>query len=229
MPDSYFQSSHHPEVTEEETRVEETRKRSGSFTGSTKEKLERTRSVKRSKSMAGESLAAKEPLEETHGEHDGNDSQNSHEENRTAAASPSDDVFLVDWDGPDDPANPKNWAFRRKWAATIIVSSFTFVSPLSSSMIAPASPRMGDELGIHDPTLLALSTSIFILGYALGPLFIGPLSEIFGRSIVLQLSNLFYLAWNTGCGFSKTKGQLFAFRLLSGVGGSAPLSVSFFR
>jgi MFS family permease len=55
--------------------------------------------------------------------------------------------------------------------------------------------------------------------------FLGPFSEINGRVIVLQLANLFYLAFNLGCGFAKTKGQLIAFRFLAGLGGSAPLAV----
>ncbi|KAJ2916653.1 hypothetical protein MD484_g3756, partial [Candolleomyces efflorescens] len=70
-----------------------------------------------------------------------------------------------------------------------------------------------------------MTISVFILGYAVGPLILGPLSEIFGRSIVLQCSNLFYLAWNTGCGFAQNKSQLIAFRFLAGLGGSAPLSI----
>ena len=73
--------------------------------------------------------------------------------------------------------------------------------------------------------------------------FLGPLIEIYGRSHVLQLSNLFYLGehnflslafhglidflvWNLVCGFAQTKEQLIAFRFLAGLGGSAPLSVS---
>ena len=48
------------------------------------------------------------------------------------------DPNLVGWDGPDDPENPKNWGKGRKWAATLVVSSFTFISPVSSSMVAPA-------------------------------------------------------------------------------------------
>jgi MFS family permease len=39
------------------------------------------------------------------------------------------------------------------------------------------------------------------------------------------MSNLFYLAWNLGCGFAKTKGQMMAFRFLAGLGGSAPLAI----
>ncbi|TFK37877.1 MFS polyamine transporter [Crucibulum laeve] len=141
------------------------------------------------------------------------------------ATSSDPDVLIVDWDEANDKFNPKNWSYKRKWAATIVVSSFTFISPVSSSMIAPASAQVAQDFGITSSVLIAMTTSVFVLGYAVGPLFIGPLSEIYGRSRVLQLSNLFYLAWNLGCGFAQNKGQLIAFRFLAGIGGSAPLSV----
>jgi hypothetical protein len=60
------------------------------------------------------------------------------------------DPNLVTWDGPDDPENPKNWKNGRKWAAVLVVSSFTFISPVSSSMVAPALTNMDRDLGIHD-------------------------------------------------------------------------------
>ncbi|KII86228.1 hypothetical protein PLICRDRAFT_114364 [Plicaturopsis crispa FD-325 SS-3] len=92
-------------------------------------------------------------------------------------------------------------------------------------MIAPASTLLGAEFGITSDAILAMCTSVFILAYAFGPLFLGPLSEIFGRSMVLQYSNLWYFAWNLGCGFAKTESQYIAFRFLAGLGGSAPLSI----
>ncbi|KAI0749869.1 MFS polyamine transporter [Daedaleopsis nitida] len=137
----------------------------------------------------------------------------------------NDDVVIVDWEGPDDPMNPKNWAFKKKWAATAIVSAFTFISPVSSSMMAPASEQIAQEFGITSSSIIALLTSIFVAAYALGPLVLGPLSELYGRSRVLQLANLWYLAWNLGCGFAQNEAQLIAFRFLAGLGGSAPLSV----
>lgn len=70
-----------------------------------------------------------------------------------------------------------------------------------------------------------MTLSIFVLAYAVGPLFLGPLSEIYGRVYVLQLANLIYLFFNLGCGLAQTKGQLIAFRFLSGLGGSAPLAI----
>lgn len=120
---------------------------------------------------------------------------------------------------------PKNWTIKRKWAATFVVSSFTFISPVSSSMVAPALGAMSRDLDVPPGVQQALILSIFVLAYAVGPLFLGPLSEIYGRVRILQLSNAFYLAWNLGCGFAQTKGQMLAFRFLAGLGGSAPLAI----
>ncbi|KAK4608916.1 Efflux pump vrtL [Fulvia fulva] len=135
------------------------------------------------------------------------------------------DLNLVTWDGPDDPANPKNWANRRRWLATITVSLFTFIAPVSSSMIAPGLRNVQADLHIQSDLEVEMGMSIFILGFAIGPLFLGPLSELFGRSVVLQLSNLFYMIFNLAGGFSRNSGELIAFRFLSGLGGSAPLGV----
>ncbi|KAF4605923.1 hypothetical protein EYR40_004715 [Pleurotus pulmonarius] len=151
-----------------------------------------------------------------------NEKSNEKEDSESSSKS---GVLIVDWDGPDDPQNPKNWSYRKKWAATLVVSSFTFISPVSSSMIAPAANDMSREFGITSSVVTALTISVFVLAYAIGPLFLGPLSEIFGRSRVVQLANLFYLAWNIGCGFAQNIGQLVAFRFLAGLGGSAPLSI----
>lgn len=136
------------------------------------------------------------------------------------------DTNLVTWDGPDDPKNPKNWTKQRKWAATISVSLFTFISPVSSSMIAPALGQIARQFGEPEgASIVPLSMSVFVLGFAVGPLFIGPMSELFGRRNVLQVSNMFYFAFNLGCGFATSIPQLIAFRFLSGIGGSAPLGI----
>ena len=38
------------------------------------------------------------------------------------------DPNIVDWDGPDDPENPLNWASSKKLAAITIVSLVTMLS-----------------------------------------------------------------------------------------------------
>jgi multidrug resistance protein len=135
------------------------------------------------------------------------------------------DEYEITWDGPNDPQNPRNWPMRRKWAAAIVVSSFTFISPVSSSMVAPALKTMSQELGIKTEFESAMILSIFVLAYAVGPLFLGPLSEIYGRVKILQITNLMYLVWNLACGFARTGPEILVFRFLSGFGGSAPLAI----
>lgn len=72
---------------------------------------------------------------------------------------------------------------------------------------------------------MQMSLSIFVLGYALGPLILSPLSEIFGRKWVLQAGNLFFLIFNLACSFASSTTQLIILRLLAGIGGSAPLGI----
>ena len=133
--------------------------------------------------------------------------------------SPKVDPWLVTWDGPDDPANPKNWTYRKKWCITIVVSTYTFISPISTSIVAPALLKIAPDLHIHSFFVASLTLSIFILAYGFGPFVIGPSSEIYGRVTVLQIANLFYLVFNTACGFAKNTRQLIAFRFLAGIGG----------
>ena len=96
---------------------------------------------------------------------------------------------------------------------------------MASSIVAPALSTISREFNITNPFETQMTLSIFILGYAVGPLLLAPLSEEYGRRPVLQASNFFFLAFNIGCGFAQSSGQLIAFRLLAGIGGSAPLAV----
>lgn len=92
-------------------------------------------------------------------------------------------------------------------------------------MVAPALIAISRDLHITSSIEQTLALSIFVLAYAIGPLFLGPLSEMYGRVVTLQLANLVYLFFNLGCGLAQTKGQMIAFRFLSGLGGSAPLAI----
>lgn len=58
-------------------------------------------------------------------------------------------------------------------------------------MIAPASDAIGNDLGVHQTIQLQLVFSIFLLAYVAGPFILAPLSEVYGRVVVLQLSNMF--------------------------------------
>ena len=139
---------------------------------------------------------------------------------------PDKDPYLVTWEGDFDRDCPLNWDKRRKWTVTIIVSCFTFLSPFASTMVTPALDIIGDEYDIPSGFNRALVMSIFLLGYAQGPFVLSSLSEIFGRVSVLQITNLVFLAFNTAVPFARNSTELYLFRFLSGIGGSAPQVVS---
>ncbi|KAG1772835.1 multidrug resistance protein 4 [Suillus placidus] len=107
---------------------------------------------------------------------------------------------------------------------TCQVALYSFVTPLASSIMAPGLPDLAIKYGITNPTVTALTLSIFLLSFAIGPLFAAPLSEIYGRVWVLHLSNLLFLGFNLGCAFSPNTTSFLVFRFLAGFVGSAPIA-----
>ncbi|KAI3321836.1 MFS general substrate transporter [Xylariaceae sp. AK1471] len=130
------------------------------------------------------------------------------------------DPFLVAFNEPYDADNPKDWTNKRKWAVTDVLSATGFNRILVSTIMAPALSTIAKELNMS-ATESALSLSIYLLATAFGPLFIGPLSEIYGRQVVLHASNIWFLIWNLACAFANTKELLIGSRFLAGFGASA--------
>jgi MFS family permease len=111
---------------------------------------------------------------------------------------------------------PLNFALTRKYMIIAALALFTLLTPLSSSILAPAIEYVQDDFNITDITLAAMPVSIYLLGYAIGPLFLSPLSEIYGRAIVLTCSNIFFCLAHIGCALPSNIGALVAFRFLAG-------------
>ncbi|KAG1741290.1 multidrug resistance protein 4 [Suillus lakei] len=88
-----------------------------------------------------------------------------------------------------DPVNPRNWSpgkkmdndYNRQFFYQNWVALYTFVTPLASSIMAPGLPDLAIKFNITNPTITALTLSIFQLSFAIGPLFAAPLSEVYGR------------------------------------------------
>ncbi|KIY43121.1 MFS general substrate transporter [Fistulina hepatica ATCC 64428] len=148
---------------------------------------------------------------------------------REESALPSDKKLealeKVEDDWQDDPINPRNWSPARKWVAVSIVAFYTFVSPLSSSTMAPGLPEIAIKYNIQNETLLALTLSVYLLGYAIGPLFIAPLSEMYGRTWLLHVGNIVSAVLNIGCAYAPTTGALIVLRFFTGLGGSVPIAI----
>ena len=92
-------------------------------------------------------------------------------------------------------------------------------------MIAPVTNLILKDFGSTDSAVGSFVVSIYILGYALGPLVIAPLSEIYGRLPVYHVNNVLFVIWSLVSGFAPNVGALLAFRLLAGLAGSCPVTI----
>ena len=73
--------------------------------------------------------------------------------------------------------------------------------------------------------LSSFAVSIFVLGFAFGPLFISPLSEIYGRRAPLSGANWFFVLFQLGGALAPNFASVLVFRLLAGIGGSGCLTI----
>lgn len=136
----------------------------------------------------------------------------------------SQDDNTITWDSDTDPANPMNWTSFSKILNCVLVSSLSFLTPLGSSMFAPGVPSLLMEFNSRSTTLGSLVVSIYVLGFAAGPMVFAPLSEIYGRLIVYHFSNIGFLAFTIGCAAAPSLPSLIGFRFLAGLCGSVPMT-----
>ncbi|KAF2181686.1 MFS multidrug transporter [Zopfia rhizophila CBS 207.26] len=132
---------------------------------------------------------------------------------------------LVTWDGLSDPSNPLNWSQGQKWFTTLLASLGGLVTLMSGAMLAPVLAKISKDLRVSDAEA-SLTLSVYILAFAFGPMVLAPCSEVFGRRPVWIAGSVWYIAWNTLCGFSRNMGLMIVGRLMAGLGASAEFAVS---
>ncbi|KAM0341651.1 hypothetical protein ACHAPU_009897 [Fusarium lateritium] len=135
------------------------------------------------------------------------------------------DPNIVDWEGPDDPEHPLNWSKTQKNIHLAIVSLFTLAANLAATMFAPGASELATEFHITNSTVTAMTVSLYVLGFALGPLLLAPLSELYGRLIVYYSCNLVYTAFTFGCAFSTNDAMFLVFRIICGCAASGPMTI----
>jgi multidrug resistance protein len=135
------------------------------------------------------------------------------------------DPNVVDWATPDDPAKALNWPAKKKWGNIAVISSITFLTPLASSMFAPGIPDVMREFKSTNQTIASFVVSVYVLGYAIGPLIIAPLSELYGRLVIYHACNVLFIIFTIACAVAPDMGSLIFFRLMEGCAGSAPLTI----
>lgn len=133
------------------------------------------------------------------------------------------DPNIVDFDGPNDPENPMNWPATKKWTMVGIVSAITFLTPLASSQFAPGVPKVMETFHSTSELLSGFMVSVYVLGFAFGPLVIAPLSEMYGRLPLYHACNILFLVFTVAAAVAANMTQFIIFRFFMGCFGGAPL------
>lgn len=81
---------------------------------------------------------------------------------RESSPEPSKDSNLVDWDGPDDPANPHNFTTGRRIFITWIWIAGNLVTCIASSIFSSGATLIAKEFHLSS-TVTTLGVSLFLL------------------------------------------------------------------
>lgn len=92
-------------------------------------------------------------------------------------------------------------------------------------MFAPGVPEVLRDFQSTNSQLGSFVVSVYILGYAFGPLIIAPLSELYGRLIIYHTCDALFVIFTIACALSTNMNMLIGFRLVAGIFGSCPLTI----
>lgn len=147
---------------------------------------------------------------------------------------------VISWED-GDPECPYNWSTVRTFSplsitrihvsqrkkSTIVLIGMVIVinSTMGSSLPSNAIPIISKHFGITSSYAEILPISIYLVGYIVGPLGFGPLSESFGRQIIMISTFVFFTIFTMACAVAPTWGSLLVFRFFTGVCASSPIAV----
>lgn len=162
----------------------------------------------------------------THFGQDGDDGA----QHRKAAAGDRQDAdpekdYEVQFDGDADPLSPRNKTDLRKWSIVIIVSASSLCVTCASALYTSTYLQLERDFHVsREVATLGLTT--FVCGLGLGPMFLSPLSEFYGRRIIYLCAFGMYFVWLIPCAVAQNIQTMLVVRFFDGLAGSAFLSVA---
>ena len=132
-------------------------------------------------------------------------------------------VFVVGYEGPDDVLNPHNWSKAIRIGATVNIAFIGWIVGFASSVDSAALKQASAEFGVSEVTE-SLATGLFLIGFGVGALFAGPVSETVGRNPVYIATLTLYMIFIMASGLAPNIGGQFVFRFIAGLFGATPLT-----
>jgi MFS transporter, DHA1 family, multidrug resistance protein len=116
------------------------------------------------------------------------------------------------------PANPgDSLSRRRKLLYILLLGALTALGPFTIDLYLPAFPALEASLGVSEAEVQLTLTGTTV-GFALGQLVVGPLSDKFGRRLPLILATALHITASLGAALSTDLASLGLFRVLMGIG-----------
>ncbi|KAI6104960.1 major facilitator superfamily domain-containing protein [Pisolithus croceorrhizus] len=136
---------------------------------------------------------------------------------------PAEDSVLVTLETHEDP---QKMSALRRWIAVFVISLGALCATSASSMAAFTETGMAEDFHVsHEVTILGVS--LFVAGLGVGPLLVGPLSEVYGAyDYPALISYILFLIFTFPIAFAPNITVFLIFRLLTGFCGSSFLSVA---
>lgn len=132
-------------------------------------------------------------------------------------------VFVVGYEGPDDPNDPHNWPLSRRIPCTFLVAGIGCVVGIASAIESSALKPAAEEFGVAE-VVESMATGLFLIGFGAGSLFAGPISETVGRNPVYICTLAIYMCFLVGCALAPNIGGQLAMRFIAGCFASTPLT-----
>ena len=133
-----------------------------------------------------------------------------------------DDPYIVDY-LHNDREDAMNFSKGRKWTLTVLQSLSTFALTFASSVYAGGIGGVMERFDVSKE-VATLGLSLFVLGFALGPLIWAPLSEMYGRQSIFVVSYLAYTAFSVAAACAPNITALLVLRFFASAFGSSSMS-----
>ncbi|MFM2411625.1 MAG: hypothetical protein RL481_2453, partial [Pseudomonadota bacterium] len=108
---------------------------------------------------------------------------------------------------------------------TILLAGMNAVGPATAGLLLSSIPDIGRALNAKIDTVM-LALTLYLLGFAVGQTFYGPLSDAVGRKPMLKIGIVLYILASIACAFAPNIETLIAARCVQGLGAAGPIIIA---
>jgi DHA1 family multidrug resistance protein-like MFS transporter len=123
-----------------------------------------------------------------------------------------------------DPLHAQNWPLKKKLIVAVVLGFVTLTAAFGSSIFSAAIGSVAMHFNVSSEVGV-LGVSLYVLGFATGPLLWAPISELYGRKWPIIISSFSFSIFNLAVAVGKDLQTVFICRFFAGFSGACPLAV----